>query len=64
MTLNKMKNSVYSQTKILSETFKICPWPCGSKFKSRLFISTKFFLAPLSPRREITVVLRISNLRC
>ena len=28
---------------------------CGSNLGSRLFISTMFFLTPLSPRREITV---------
>ena len=44
-------------------TIKNYPWPCGSKFRSKLFISTMFFLAPLSPRREITVVLRISKRR-
>ena len=44
-------------------TIKNYPWPCGSKLRSKLFISTMFFLAPLSPRREITVVLRISKRR-
>ena len=27
-------------------TIKNYPWPCGSKFRSKLFISTMFFLAP------------------